>query len=172
MRRVWAAEFSRFSDLKIRDSQRKSCPSWVIASWHCWTSSGFWLSHPSEALRREDKGEATPSLGRGGSVGHTPQLLGWLLLLLPGQRSWVSCFSFSSCLLPWWASYWCLFTISVSWQLPHKVLFLQKAMAPNINVGFGSNSWILFSYSVLVIWTNLVRLEKLVWNLGCWFTKD
>lgn len=63
LRRGGAADFSRFSDWKTTDS-KEVYPSWVIASWHPWTSSGFRLS----PLRGSEEGRQRlkPSLPWGG----------------------------------------------------------------------------------------------------------
>lgn len=74
LRRGGAADFSRFSDWKTTDS-KEVYPSWVIASWHPWTSSGFRLS----PLRGSEEGRQRlkPSLPWGGrkqmcSLGQPP----------------------------------------------------------------------------------------------------
>lgn len=65
LRRGGAADFSRFSDWKMTDS-KEVYPSWVIASWHPWTSSGFRLSPlGGSAEARQRLGHSIP--GKGGS---------------------------------------------------------------------------------------------------------
>lgn len=118
LRRGGAADFSRFSDWKTTDS-KEVYPSWVIASWHPWTSSGFRLS----PLRGSEEGRQRlkPSLPWGGrkqmcSLGQPPQpaerSAQGLWLWLPGQSSQVSCFSFSSCQMLLWAPHWSWFPIN------------------------------------------------------------
>jgi hypothetical protein len=115
-----AADFSRFSDWETTDS-KEVYPSWVIASWHPWTSSGFRLS----LLRGSEEGRQRlkPSLPWGGrkqvcSLGQPPQpqpaesSAQGLWLWLPGQSSQVSCFSFSSYQMLLWAPHWSWFPIN------------------------------------------------------------
>lgn len=116
LRRGGAADFSRFSDWETKDS-KEVYPSWVIASWHPWTSSGFRLS----PLRGSEEGRQRlkPSLPWGGrkqmcSPGQPaqPSSAPGLGLQLPGQSSQVSCFSFSSCQMLLWAPHWSWFPIN------------------------------------------------------------
>lgn len=128
MRTDGAAYFSRFSDLKIRYS-KEVYPSWVIASLHCCTSSGFWFS-PQPGSEEGGQRRGHPSSGEGGSKcavwGIQPiDCSMWSLLHFLSTGSGCH-FSLSSCQTPLWASHWSLCTSRCIRHLPHKVLFCKR----------------------------------------------
>lgn len=118
LRRGGAADFSRFSDWKMTDS-KEVYPSWVISSWHPWTSSGFRLSPLGGSTEaRQRLGHSIP--GKGGSKlavwGSCPSPQTALLracdsgFLDRESRYLVSPFSSLQMLL--WAPHWSWFPIN------------------------------------------------------------
>lgn len=140
------AEFSRFSDWKIRDS-KEVCPS---PSNHIPPNTaelpvGFGF-HPSWAPRRREdkaKAEAAPPLG-GEEVsaqrGAQPPRVA--LALLSGQRSRVSCVSFSSRSPAASAGLsWPFVHVAVYKAATHKVVLCKRRLAPKANA-LGGSWWI------------------------------
>lgn len=167
VRRGEATIFSRFSRLKMRDS-KEVYPSWVIASWHPWTSFGFWLSF----LRGSEEGRQRlghSSLKEGGNNvaewdSHPAHRLLCSVTAAPASWTQKPGILFLLFLLP---------DTSVGPSLVlvpqqclqgscHTAFCLEKEVVPATNVRFGSHSWILFSCSFLVIWTKLLRHRPLV----------
>lgn len=84
-----------------KSGSKGACPSWVIASPHCWTSEGFNFHHSQAEKGRQKRGH--PPLLREEVLvqfeapSPTHRLLYVVTTPLSGHTSWVSGFSFPFC---------------------------------------------------------------------------